>query len=264
MLHVFDRACNLIASDSRVISLVTPDVGDGPFNLVVPAVDFSSHLTAESEVERDRGVIKVGELEIDAAAAQLWEPRPAWEALHRKVGPIRAQVPFLTEILSAEASKGGLAGLVVPQLVPESQAERRVLRSAQSPFEKLVDGLHHTDVFLVVEAASGLAGLGIGLTPDGDDLLLGCIFANWVLHATPVAGIIAVRIQETAAQRTTALSIEWLRSAARGECAWTWHALFEGLLQDRREAIDAAARLILQQGQTSGATALAGFVATLA
>jgi hypothetical protein len=227
------------------------------------SIQFSSHVTAESEVMRHHGAIKVGNLEIDATTAQFWDPRPAWEALHRKVDPIRAQVPFLTEILSAEASKGGLAGLVVPQLRSEARAEGQVLRAARNSLEKLVNGLHRADSFLCVEAATGLAGLGVGLTPDGDDLLLGCVLAAWVVHASDVAGNIALRIQETAARRTTALSVEWLRSAARGECAWPWHALFDGLLQNQREAIEAAVSRILQQGHTSGSAALAGFVAVL-
>ncbi len=264
MLHVFDRVCNLIAPDSRVISLVTPEVGDGPFNLVVPSIKFSSHVTVESHVMGDSGVVKVGNLVIDATTAPLWEPRPMWEALHRKVYQIQAQVPFLTEILRASASKGGLAGLIVPQLISESRAERRVVRSARCSLEKLVDGLHRADMILCVEAASGLAGLGVGLTPDGDDLLLGCIYAAWVWHSTHEAEKIALRIEETAAQRTTALSVEWLRSAAQGECAWPWHELFDGLLQDRKEAIEAAAGRIIQQGHTSGSTALAGFMAVLA
>jgi hypothetical protein len=264
VLHVFDHVCNLLAPDSRVVSLVTPAVGDGPFNLVVPSVNFSSHVIGESHVMIDRGEIKIGGIEIDATHAQLWKPRPVWEALHRKVDQIQAQIPYLTEILRTTASKDGLAGLVVPQLVSESRTERRILRSAQSSFEKLVGGLRGADVNLCVEAAMDLAGLGVGLTPDGDDLLLGCLLAAWVLHATHVAENIALRIQETAAQRTTALSVEWLRSAARGECAWPWHELFEAFLQGRKEAIEIAAKRILQQGHTSGSTALAGFVAVLA
>jgi hypothetical protein len=33
ILHVFDRACNLINERREVLSIVTPQIGNGPFNL---------------------------------------------------------------------------------------------------------------------------------------------------------------------------------------------------------------------------------------
>jgi hypothetical protein len=262
-LHVFDHACNLIAPDDRVISLVTPAVGDGPFNLVVPPINFTSQVKAESHVASDRGIVRVGNVLIDATGAQLWDPRPNWKKLHQQVDKIRVQVLFIAEVLRSSAPKGGLAALVFTQLALASGVERRVLRSARASLEKLVEGLHRANTNMCEEASSELAGLGIGLTPDGDDLLLGCVLAAWILLTGHFAEEISQVIAETAARRTTALSAEWLRSAARGECAWQWHALFKGFLQDRREAIEAAARRIVEQGHTSGSTALAGFMAVM-
>jgi hypothetical protein len=264
VLHVFDRACNLIAPDERMISLVTPAVGDGPFNLVVPPINFSIHVTAESHVASERGVVRVGNLVIDTTSAEPWEPRPAWKVLHQQLDQIRAHIPFIADVLASSAPKGGLAGLVVPRLISDSQAERRVVHSARSSLVKLVDGLHRADTNLCAEASLELAGLGIGLTPDGDDLLIGSVLAARIWHPGHLAEEISQRIAETAVQRTMALSAEWLRSAARGECAWPWHALFEGLLNDGEEAIREAVNRIIQQGHTSGSSALAGFVAVLA
>jgi hypothetical protein len=138
------------------------------------------------------------------------------------------------------------------------------VHSARASLEKLVDGLHRADTNLCAEASLELAGLGIGLTPDGDDLLIGSVLAARIWHPGHLAEEISQRIAETSVQRTTALSAEWLRSAARGECAWPWHALFEGLLNDGEEAIREAVNRIIQQGHTSGSSALAGFVAVLA
>jgi len=36
ILHIFDRACNLINERRKVLSIVTQQIGNGPFNLVIP------------------------------------------------------------------------------------------------------------------------------------------------------------------------------------------------------------------------------------
>ena len=35
VLAVFEHACDLVTPDGRIVALVTPTVGDGPFNMVV-------------------------------------------------------------------------------------------------------------------------------------------------------------------------------------------------------------------------------------
>jgi len=35
ILHVFDHACNLISERREVLSIVTPQIRNGPFNLIV-------------------------------------------------------------------------------------------------------------------------------------------------------------------------------------------------------------------------------------
>lgn len=75
-----------------------------------------------------------------------------------------------------------------------------------------------------VPSVRRLAGCGEGLTPSGDDLLLGFV-AGLVLfrHSRGLARHIA----ESAARRTTALSATLLRHAARGEVPEPVHALLE-------------------------------------
>ncbi len=70
----------------------------------------------------------------------------------------------------------------------------------------------------------GLAGRGPGLTPAGDDILIGYVAALGLLHGDwPRARMIA----ERAAHRTTSLSATLLRHAARGELPEPAHAFLE-------------------------------------
>lgn len=44
ILHVFDHASNLINERGEVLSVVTPQIGNGPFNLVIPLRKSSERL----------------------------------------------------------------------------------------------------------------------------------------------------------------------------------------------------------------------------
>ena len=93
-----------------------------------------------------------------------------------------------------------------------------------------------------------LAGRGDGLTPAGDDVLAG--YAGWMAAAgTPVA------VADAAADRTTALSLAYLRCAERGELPAAAEALIAA-----RDAPAAArsARALRRWGASSGRALMLG------
>jgi hypothetical protein len=112
------------------------------------------------------------------------------------------------------------------------------------------------------EGVTGLAGLGGGLTPAGDDFLSGAMLWAWLAYPTPAS--LGRAIVETAAPRTTTLSAALLRAAAQGECSAPWHALLAALGAEadtgQEARIAAATGEILAHGATSGADTLAGFL----
>ena len=75
---MFEEACNLVADDGDVLSLVTESVGDGPFNLVLPDVDLTSFISPESRAECRAGRLRLGGIEVDSRSTKVWEARPDW------------------------------------------------------------------------------------------------------------------------------------------------------------------------------------------
>jgi hypothetical protein len=91
---------------------------------------------------------------------------------------------------------------------------------------------------------------------------MGGIFAVWILHPFERARLIAAEMANTAAPLTTSLSAELLRSAGRGEAGILWHEFFDALVSEETSAIEFSMSRLLSVGHTSGADALAGFMAT--
>lgn len=106
-----------------------------------------------------------------------------------------------------------------------------------------------------------LAGLGGGLTPAGDDFIMGALLGLRSIVRFETSSRIAEAILSIVIPRTNSLSAAWLQAAAKGTTHETWHRFFEAIEQGSREKMEAAAIKIMGIGHSSGADAMAGFLA---
>ena len=236
VLNVFDHACNLINENQEVLSVVTAEIGNGPFNLVLAEdVLFPRYLDIGSSVSFHDDNLTLGDLTVNAGQAKLWAPRPAWEGLHAK------REDILNQIIS------------LPVIHYQSSLPTQLLAVFST-------SLAAADLAASLTGAKQLAGLGMGLTPAGDDFILGAVLAAWIIHPFGVANVLTREITNIAAPLTTSLSAAWLRSAGRGEAGVLWHHFFEALLSPDAAQLQNAMDTILEVGETSGADALSGFI----
>jgi hypothetical protein len=233
ILHIFDRVCSLINECGEVLSIVPPGIGNGPFNLVVEeGGSLFKSLTIESPVSMIDARLHIGNLTLNTAGGKYWSPRPDWEGLYENRDIIASQLAALP--------------------VLNSQSPRQLTGPLSLAFAE-------RDVSTSKAIASRLAGLGAGLTPAGDDFLMGALYAAWILHPLAQAEIIAKEVADTAAPLTTSLSAAWLRSAGRGEAGALWHQYFEALALSNATRSQAIMEKIMAVGATSGMESLAGF-----
>jgi hypothetical protein len=126
--------------------------------------------------------------------------------------------------------------------------------------------LHGRDGTGLLEAAHRLLGRGPGLTPEGDDLLIGAV-AAFSLIGTAVGdptceGLVAAAgdaLVRLARQRTTLLSASLLGHACRGRVARPV-ADYLGALAGGGD-VDGSRRRVLSLGHTSGPALTAGVAA---
>lgn len=235
ILHVFDHACNLINEHKDVLSIVTQEIGNGPFNLVIgDDILFSNYLNAQSLISIPTDQLIIADLIINTADANLWHPSPNWESLHSNKKSILSKLALLRF--------ANYRPLLPTSLVAS-----------------LSIALANADIPVAVPITRQLAGLGQGLTPAGDDFIIGAILAVWIIHPPEVASVLAKEITNIAAPLTTSLSAAWLRSAGKGEAGILWHEFFNALAFGDSTQIEKTANSILAIGETSGVDALAGF-----
>ncbi len=258
-----DKVCNLINSHEGVLSITTPQVSRGPFSLIIPPVDLSLHMNSKAPACLVPCGLQVGTLKIDTRFAQYWDPQPSWSSLRERNGLDQDDLQIVLETLARFAPPESLAGLVVNLPRPRSTIEEKILVLASEPANQLIKGLVRDDVNLCVRVhgASRLAGLGFGYTPDGDDWILGSLFAAWIIKPHQEAKRLSTAIAEAAIPLTTPISAAWIRAASRGECAEPWHDFFSSMASGNEIKIREVSKRLISLGHSSGASAVAGFLA---
>lgn len=260
VLYAFDTVVNLVNEDAQVLSLVSAHLGDGPFSIVLE--DFPSGAQADSSLLVFENGLWLDDWLIDAEEAAIWQPVPDWAALRSQPDLLPPAARQIADLLTQHAPADSLARLVLNPLA-SSPLPARILQSAEQHMPLLFAGLQQVDIGKVSQAAKKLAGLGPGLTPAGDDLLLGAMYGLWATRSSAAAQQSAETIAAIATERTHALSAAWLAAGARGEAAAPWHQLVDAIAVNDPAALAAAVMRILPTGHTSGADALAGFLGML-
>jgi hypothetical protein len=242
VLGLFNRAANLLEMHGRLITLAYPTVGNGPFTIVIPDQSgILERLAPEQPVLADEKRLTIGPWRLSLDRAPVWEPRiplPQQPLRLENIVPIAkpyASWPTLTDDTPVTRALSRLAGEAATQL---NQALKRPQNST-----------------LLKMAVTRLAGLGQGLTPAGDDYLIGVIAALYLTGDQDLPRQIA----GAAIPKTTAFSAAFLKAAARGEFVEPWHALAQAVAQEDQPALVKAMEKIARFGASSGRDALAGF-----
>ena len=256
ILATFEHACDLLSNKGQIIALVSPSVGNGPLNVVLESsIPPFADLERDESVELTEHAITVGSLKVDLRSADVWDPRPDWASLRGNQDRALFRLPALRDLCVRLGPPDSLVPIIAPP-APTVGDNNPFISTLRETIGLLAQGWMQSHRSLR-EVGHRLTGLGIGLTPSGDDFLVGLMHWAWLSHPEP-ARFCATMIESTT--QTTSLSSALLRTAARGECIEAWHDLLIALNGEKESGIETAVRAILAHGATSGADALTGFV----
>ncbi|HZS02279.1 MAG TPA: DUF2877 domain-containing protein [Chloroflexota bacterium] len=302
VVAVHARALTVRGENGGLWSMVAPEHGDAPATLVValpPETDFRalglrsgdrilwSEPTGRSVSRQPAGrtepalssprsragaaiarpvvgaTLVVGTaLRVDLGAASLW--RPALRPRSARPGAWRR----LAAEMAGREARNGLAplalhvGALLAGDAPPADLDALGAR-AWPALVALAAAWRALDVPATRAAVRGLAGLGPGLTPAADDLLVGLMAAyRWGRAAALSAAELALLDACTSAcqGRTTALSLARLHYAACGLLDARSEAVLVALWQDDSAALRAAVDGAWAVGHSSGADTLTGLV----
>lgn len=231
----------------HVAAVVDASLGNGPLSLLARHL-LDPPVAAKDPVVLGGGYLRIGPLSFSLAESEPWDPV-------LRIHPtdlLPETVEECGDLVVREAPPQSLAALL-PALRGGETADlepwqRRALRHVR----QLVQGASTGALREVREGAMGLAGLGPGLTPSGDDFLCGFLLGLSLAGKRRLVQVIL-----DAAQATHRISRAYLWAAAKSGAGEAWHRLLFALRAAR--GWEEATRAVLRTGGTSGADALAGF-----
>jgi hypothetical protein len=243
----FERACNVIDADGRVIALTLPEVGNGPFSIVVAGYPGLFDLLVENQAAvATPNRLNIGSWQVTLNTAKIWEPQ-----IVQFVQP-RYLSSAIIDILTSYAGWSHPVGF-------NPTMHNHLVKAAARLNQAIPEPEGHKRNEKIAQAVGQLAGLGNGLTPAGDDYLVGVMAALWLTGQKEILPVMG----QVAAPLTTTLSAAFLKAAARGEFIEPWHALAQALSAGEAEAFSQVIERVAQFGASSGRDTLAGFATTL-
>lgn len=247
ILSTHRHACNLStadngrAADNILLALVNEVHGNGPFHVVIPGCDFTT-LGKSAQIKWQNGRLNIGHTIINFQMAIPWSPQLA-PLDHKKT----------LDIFSSELAK-------IQHKSPLYSGAQPLVDRAQRGVTYLQRGILAQDRQLLSEGVTLLIGLGPGLTPAGDDFLMGLLAALTLFpRQNDAVDCLRLIIANIADSHTTRLSATWLYHATQGNFGEPWHNLNKALDKMDFAGIDNAFKRIAKAGATSGVDALYGF-----
>jgi len=269
---VFERTFNILFGD-ELVGIARSDITRSPINLVTDIQPNESM----SSLGIDKGMqVKVNDrllidevLEISLKDATIWRPRNRVDG-HPNFEHVKKNLKILEKFVAKNCRRGGLGQLLshVDEIaIGKISSTSNFNDIAKAVLPSLVDlfkAIRSEGIDDVKKISRNLIGLGPGLSPSGDDVLIGLMISLW-WSTNSLGGDIgrAKKINEAIiihTNKTTLLSQQLLRHAARGETNEAVEILLDGIFMGEPEDIGVRAQRVLNIGETSGTDMMAGIL----
>ena len=190
--------------------------------------------------------------------------KPQWDVVSAErysAAPIPQQIIRCAQLLISQCSDRSLAHMAAPLLLnqplPAASQSNPYCAKALPILEQLLDALSNDNAERIHDAVKQLVGLGLGLTPSLDDILLGLLYGLMRLpRQKAVASILSEAIATYAPTQTNAISAAYLNAVAQGGCFERLDNIIENL------GVNAPINIapILEIGNSSGSEMLLGLL----
>lgn len=272
---VFRQACNIRIDPHRLLTLLPPEKGNVPHGIRLRTSSQPAFLDlfhVGQPVACRGGILRTDGLDfvVDLRTARLWhiDLRKLHIDLRR---PMHAQSWSVSwSELNTYRRQGDLPGI----MDLSGHSEGRFIASATSEILRqqaaravpaLLRATSHLQLQDTVTAMRPLIGLGPGLTPSGDDFLVGYLTALWcTVGNDPSRKRFLTDLSSELSQATrdtNQISYTYLRCATRGHVSEPIATLAQQIAQSNdRNSVRAATQAALRIGHTSGSDGVLGLL----
>jgi uncharacterized protein DUF2877 len=266
IVAVFERSVYLRSAD-MFLCIGTPAIGNGPITMI-GHFGFSNRLSdlglrpGLPVSISDRCITTGSSARFSFDQCEQW--RPSGWRLPRPHLELTSICDAIVRLAAVEAPQEGFAQVYrLHERGINETPLARIARARIAHFESWLCGAletHHIETAASVAAIHGLIGLGPGLTPSGDDFLVGALALLDALAERKAHAALAHAIAVAPRGLTSPLSHYLLRAAAAGHIGESVCRAISAVISGM---IDSAVGSIREIGHSSGWDMLVGVASTL-
>lgn len=264
---VFRRVLNILVDDF-IITLAGMGIGEIPNGLLLDSsLDHKmNHLGVQSSmlVKCNGRHIKINplNLSVDISHATIYPARRTIDSSILTRNEINEKLLEANTYGKVLAPIEGLGPFwphineILDKSIDRNDFKSPIVRAAVPPILGLLEGIREKDTQMISESVPSLTGLGIGLTPSGDDVLTGLMAATVLMsnalgyqnkYQTIIESII-----NSAMGRSNALSSTYLHHASKGELTNSLSGYISALASRVDYSVEEVTRRLFSYGATSG------------
>lgn len=273
---IFQRVINITVSENRLISIVGQEVGQGPLNILLN-IPIKLNLTTIGVkigdiVTRIGGLIIIGEnlIKISISDVKLWKPNIDYQDNLQPLESILSNIDVLKDVTLTSGPLNGLGELIFFSQIDGFNVSKTTklgpVAFFASPYiVSLLKAIKSRCSQDIIKSTKNIVGLGPGLTPAGDDMLIGLMISMFYISANFKETKYDVNqinkdIVSSISGRTTILSEEFIHEASIGNSNEAVVTLIENLLISGPKELKISAKRILDLGATSGSDTVFGII----
>lgn len=267
---VFDKVVNIITFDGKLCTIAQEDIDNGPYTARVKAENmcsFREALLGQGDMLGCRGdCLYLGDkMLISLQNAVLWQPEIINCSFYNRIA-VEKNIKRVCDCIINYGGFGGMkyyymkqSGRDLTNYCPTA-IELELYKSAGEFLLSIVNKEYHQ----INGAVKSLIGLGVGLTPSGDDFLAGFIFTITKLN-NPIAVLVRKAVESILEEeaRTTEISRHMLMAACEGKVRENIENLIKGIFQQESDISEDTIYNVLSIGSTSGVDLAIGVITGL-
>lgn len=258
---VFNRTVNILCDSGEIYTIAAEELDNAPNTLRVTEL-FSNQpkLLVKTPVFSQKGRLVIGDIAaINTRNAKEWHYPTINFPEKQEYSNIRIRVEQLNEWLSQVENHGGYLLNNTQRTKYEQMIHTMLLKES----EQLLAYLKEKQLFQAMKQLNRVIGLGPGLTPSGDDFLVGLalIFTttNYPYHSLKQW---LINSRNEMKKRTNIISFSALDWAIKGEARERIGSFLNELFYGEDEnALKSKMLAVLAIGSTSGGDMLTGMLA---
>ena len=262
--YVFDSAANLrLTPEGRLITVILSDHYELPQGIRIARKEVSLRsLTVNRRASARGGVLRFesSSLTIDLREALVWKCRVPQLGADMSTTSAREAWSTVWELLN-QGQRLRRTDIIAGDLL-RGDAGSPLSQRMSSPVMQLIAATEQFDAKASMQAARNMVGLGPGVTPSGDDILIGFLAGLWSLAGGngPLLSFIhsfGNALMQVAPQ-TSEISRTYLYHATQGQFSSSLSNLAEAIAGEG--AVEQAAQIAMRVGHSSGMDSVTGLL----